>query len=257
MHQQLPRSPKKTYRKHPEEASSRIFYTCAMCHVCVWEATYRVPCLLAARVFFLLFLALSLSVCRRSPLFSFRSCLSAFSAASRPSRHASRSMRCLYVCTTRGELRHRHARTPPAPTRPHTPHRSIKPEATPWRHTGAAPTLHKATAQRVLALRRRAAWDKETHATTMTTTTRHTRAHAHDTARMTARGSRFFFSLVFLFRSRACACIFFFSNGLFLLSFLLFSSIPPREAQLPHPDPESKAAAAANAATRQHQHQQQ
>jgi hypothetical protein len=166
-----------------------------------------------------------------------------------------------YVCTTRGELRHRHARTPPARTRPHTPHRSIKPEATPWRHTGAAPTLHKATAQRVLALRRRAAWDKETHATTMTTTTRHTRAHAHDTARrtarMTARGSRFFFSLVFLFRSRACACIFFFSNGLFLLSFLLFSSIPPREAQLPHPDPESKAAAAANAATRQHQHQQQ
>jgi hypothetical protein len=113
MHQQLPRSPKKTYRKHPEEASSRIFYTCAMCHVCVWEATYRVPCLLAARVFFLLFLALSLSVCRRSPLFSFRSCLSAFSAASRPSRHASRSMRCL-LCV-------HHTRRAPTPTRAHPP----------------------------------------------------------------------------------------------------------------------------------------
>ena len=116
----------KKSEKNLQEASrgSIIANFLHMCHVpvCVWEATYRVPCLLAARVFFLLFLALSLSVCRRSPLFSFRSCLSAFSAASRPSRHASRSMRCL-LCV-------HHTRRAPTPTRAHPPSPHQAPHST-------------------------------------------------------------------------------------------------------------------------------
>lgn len=216
---------KKTTESVPRK-HHRDFFThmpCAMCHVCVWEATYRAPCLLRVSSFFSLSSAFSQRLSSLSSfLFSLFAHVSPLSLSPQlADPHAMPHALCaaFYVCTTRGELRHRHARTPPAPTRPHTPHRSIKPEATPWRHTGAAPTLHKATAQRVLALRRRAAWDKETHATTMTTTTRHTRAHAHDT-RHGARFSVLFFSRLPFSLARL-------RLHLFLLQWFVSFVIPP------------------------------